>query len=79
MEIQANGKVDVLHISANLLIKGFPNISEEYLIYTLAEMGSELICHVGNVAPDVLVEMQWDKFVTYRNTKIIVEGYVKII
>lgn len=79
MDILKIKENDILHIAANLRIKCVPTLSEVFLKESLYEMGSELQCCIKYTDPDVWIEMQWDEFVTYRNTKIIVDGNINLI
>ena len=73
--------METLRINANLRIKGMPVVSEAFLLDALRDMRSELSCYVPPSPTDanVVIEMTWDKFLTYRNTKIEVAGYINIV
>lgn len=81
MEIQKQNHREILCINANLRITGVPVLSELYLAEALGQENSVMRYYVPPEVMDdnKVIEMTWEKLLTYRNTDILVHGWVNLI
>lgn len=81
MEIEKQNHREILHINANLRITGVPVLSASYLAEALCQENSVMRYYVPPEVMDdnEVIEMAWEKLLTYRNTDILVHGWVNLI